>query len=253
MKLSVLVPARDEEDSIEAMLSSLTKTLRRERIEFEVVVVNDGSTDATESLTRRLSEDEPSIKVISNPGPHGFGSAVRFGLRHYSGGAVAVMMADGSDSPDDLVAYYRRLQTGDECVLGSRFIKGGKIIGYPIHKLVLNRLANWFIRVIFGIRYNDVTNPFKAYRREVIDGMSPLMSRHFNLTVEMPLKAIVRGYKYSVIPITWINRTTGISKLKIREMGSRYLFIVLCLWLEKYLSRGDYDRSMARPTLEKHV
>ena len=69
---------------------------------------------------------------------------------------------------------------------------------------------------------------------------APLLSKHFNLTVELPLKAIVRGYTYAVVPINWYNRTTGVSKLKIKEMGSRYLFIVLYVWLEKLLSRGDY-------------
>jgi dolichol-phosphate mannosyltransferase len=93
---------------------------------------------------------------------------------------------------------------------------------------------------MFGLKYNDVTNAFKMYRKSVIEGVSPLLSHHFNLTVEIPLKAIVRGYSYSVLPITWRNRKTGTSKLKLREMGSRYLFIVLYIWLEKHLSRGDY-------------
>ena len=254
MRLSVVIPARDEQDAIERTISGLSRTLRRENIEFEVIVVDDGSVDATESRVRRMAETDPCVKVVSNPGPHGFGTAVRFGLQHFSGDAVAVMMADGSDDPDDLVIYYERLKSGDECVFGSRFMRGGRVRGYPWHKLVINRLANWFIRMTFGCRYNDVTNAFKAYRRDVIDGMSPLMSRHFNLTVEMPLKAIVRGYSYSVVPITWTNRTTGLSKLRIREMGSRYLFIVLYLWLERHLSRGDYHRSTSRAApLKKRV
>jgi dolichol-phosphate mannosyltransferase len=82
--------------------------------------------------------------------------------------------------------------------------------------------------------------------KEVIEGISPLLSHHFNLTVEMPLKAIVRGYSYTTIPITWRNRTAGVSKLKLKEMGSRYLFIVLSIWLEKHLSRGDYKRKQKK-------
>jgi dolichol-phosphate mannosyltransferase len=152
------------------------------------------------------------------------------------------MMADGSDSPEDLVRYYRKLEEGYECVFGSRFIRGAQAVDYPWHKLIINRAANFMIRVLFGFRYNDVTNAFKCYRSEVIEGMQPLIAPHFNLTVEMPLKAIVRGYSYTVIPITWRNRKTGVSKLKIKEMGSRYMFILLYLWLEKHLSRGDYHR-----------
>jgi dolichol-phosphate mannosyltransferase len=151
-------------------------------------------------------------------------------------------MADGSDDSQDLVAGYRKLEEGYDCTFGSRFIRGGHVVDYPLHKLVLNRMANWFIKVIFGIRYNDVTNAFKLYRRQVVDGIQPILSHHFNLTVELPLKAITRGFSYAVIPIRWYNRKSGISKLKIKEMGSRYLFIVLYVWLEKHLSRGDYRR-----------
>jgi dolichol-phosphate mannosyltransferase len=109
-------------------------------------------------------------------------------------------------------------------------------------KLILNRAGNTFIRILFGLRYDDITNAFKLYRREVIDGLKPLLSHHFNLTVELPLKAIVRGYTYAVVPNTWINRNTGVSKLKIKEMGSRYLFIIFYCFIEKWLSRGDYHK-----------
>jgi dolichol-phosphate mannosyltransferase len=109
-------------------------------------------------------------------------------------------------------------------------------------KLVLNRAFNFFIRVLFRVKLNDTTNAFKAYRRSVIQGISPILSQHFNLTVELPLKAIVRGYSWKVIPITWKNRRFGVAKLKISEMGSRYLFICLYVWLEKMLSRGDYRK-----------
>jgi dolichol-phosphate mannosyltransferase len=161
------------------------------------------------------------------------------------------VMADGSDSPDDVVAYYRTLQDGYDCVFGSRFIPGAKVLDYPAHKLIMNRFANWFIKTIFGFRYNDITNAFKCYRTEVINGIQPLISPHFNLTVEMPLKAIVRGYSYAVVPIRWTNRKAGVSKLKIKEMGSRYLFIVMYIWLEKMLARGDYHRKNASSEVSK--
>jgi dolichol-phosphate mannosyltransferase len=131
-------------------------------------------------------------------------------------------------------------------VFGSRFVRGAKVVDYPPHKLLINRMANWFVKALFGLHYNDTTNAFKCYTREAIEYMQPLISPHFNLTVEMPLKAIVRGFPYAVVPITWTNRKSGLSKLKIKEMGSRYLFIVLYLWLEKTLSRGDYKRTVSR-------
>ncbi len=242
MKLSVVIPARDEEGCIEQTVAEIAAALRRERIPFEIVVVDDGSSDQTAARVQRLMEHHPGVRLVTNSGRHGFGMAVRAGLAQASGEAVAVMMADGSDSPEDLVRYYRKLAEGYDCAFGSRFIRGSKIVDYPVHKLAINRMANWFIRVLFRLRYNDITNAFKCYRRQVIDGMQPLISPHFNLTVEMPLKAIVRGYSYAVVPISWTNRKSGMSKLKIKEMGIRYLFIVLHVWLEHHLSRGDYLR-----------
>ena len=242
MKLSVVIPARDEEGCIQQTLVDVAAMLVREQIPYEIVVVDDGSTDRTPELVLAVAERYAGVRLVSNTGIHGFGLAVRAGLAQATGEAIAVMMADASDSPADLVRYYRKLQEGYDCVFGSRFMQGSAVIDYPVHKLTINRMANWFIRTLFRLRYNDITNAFKCYRRQAIDGMQPLISPHFNLTVEMPLKAIVRGYSYAVVPISWTNRKTGMSKLKLKEMGSRYLFIVLYLWLERHLSRGDYVR-----------
>jgi dolichol-phosphate mannosyltransferase len=242
LKLSVVIPARNEEGAVGETVAALLGTLRAAAIPCEIIVVDDGSTDQTASLVRALSTRDCEIRLVQNTGQHGFGMAVRCGLHEATGDAVAIVMADSSDSPEDVVQCYRRLLEGPDCVFGSRFIRGSKMHDYPIHKLVLNRLANWFIKALFGVPFNDFTNAFKLYRWEVIEGMQPLISPHFNLTVEMPLKAIIRGYSFAVVPISWTNRQTGISKLKIKEMGSRYLFIVLYLWLEKHLARGDYHR-----------
>jgi dolichol-phosphate mannosyltransferase len=149
-------------------------------------------------------------------------------------------MADESDDCRDVVRYWHILGEGWDAVFGSRFVRGGGVIDYPRHKLLLNRMANLFLRLLFGVPLNDFTNAFKAYRRTVIEGCRPFLSPHFNLTVELPLKTIVRGFSWTVMPITWRNRRAGESKLKIKEMGSRYLFVALYCWLEKYFSRGDY-------------
>lgn len=252
MKLSLVMPARNEEGCITQTIQRFSEVLSDNQVDFEIVAVDDGSTDATADRLLALSTRYPQVVPVTNTGRHGFGMAIRFGLSKATGDAVAIVMADGSDSPDDLLKYYRKLLEGYDCVFGSRFIQGGVVIDYPRHKLVLNRMANAFIRVLFGLQFNDITNAFKCYRKEVIAGIQPLISPHFNLTVEMPLKALVRGYSYAVVPITWTNRAAGVSKLKIKEMGSRYLFIVLYLWLEKHLARGDYHRTVTVHT-DDHV
>ena len=252
MKLSVIIPARDESGCVAGTVTSVLSALRKAGIPREILVVDDGSSDGTALLVEELAGREPDVRLVRNSDRHGFGMAVRLGIEHATGDAVAIFMADASDDPEDLVRYYRKLEEGYECVFGSRFIHGSKVLDYPPHKLLLNRCANLFIKSLFALRYNDITNAFKCYRREAIEAMMPLISPHFNLTVEMPLKAIIRGYSYAVIPISWTNRKTGISKLKVKEMGSRYLFIVLYLWLEKSLSRGDYHRKQQEPKAQ-HV
>jgi dolichol-phosphate mannosyltransferase len=240
---SIVIPAHNEEGSIEATCTSIMEKLIASDIgDAEILVINDNSTDSTETILRELSARYPALRYINNTPPHGFGFAVRKGLENFDGQSVCIVMADLSDSPDDIVTYYRKLREGYECVFGSRFMKGSRVIDYPKHKLLLNRLANWFIKVLLRLDHNDITNAFKCYRREVIEGIQPIFSHHFNLTVELPLKAIVRGYTYATVPISWTNRTSGESKLKIKEMGSRYLFIVLYAYLEKRLSKGDYYR-----------
>jgi dolichol-phosphate mannosyltransferase len=241
-KLSVVIPARDEEGCVAATVEHLHLELEMQRVPHEIVVVDDGSTDSTWQLLEATATRLPELMPVKNPGPHGFGRAIQRGLAAFTGDAVVIMMADESDDARDVVRYWRKLEEGWDCVFGSRFMKGGGVIDYPRFKLFLNRVANWFVKVLFRIRLNDTTNAFKAYRREVIEGCLPILSPHFNITVELPLKAIVRGYTWTVIPITWRNRRTGIAKLKIREMGSRYFFIVAYVWLEKYFSRGDYRR-----------
>ncbi len=239
---SIVIPARDEEGCIASTVEHLHIELRLHNVPHEIVAVDDGSTDRTWEILQDLRTRITTLAPTQNPGPHGFGRAVIWGLDQMKGDAVVIMMADESDDCRDVVRYWNRLNEGYDCVFGSRFIKGAGVIDYPKIKLFLNRLANLFLKVLFHIELNDTTNAFKAYRKVVIDGCRPLIAPHFNITVEIPLKAIVRGFSWTTLPITWRNRRTGIPKLKIREMGSRYLFICLYIWLEKYFSKGDYKR-----------
>jgi len=240
---SIIIPAHNEEGCIAATCEAIATRFECEEIDdYELCVVNDHSQDRTEEILRDLAQRIPVLHAVNNDLPNGFGFAIRKGLEIFSGECACIVMGDLSDSPDDILTYYREMKAGAECVFGSRFIKDSKVINYPAHKLWINRLANRFIKMLFHLDYNDITNAFKCYRREVIEGIQPLLSAHFNLTVEMPLKAITRGFTYKTVPISWTNRQSGESKLKLKEMGSRYLYIVLSIWLERKLSRGDYQR-----------
>ena len=242
MKLSVVIPAHNEAGSITTTVTDVSAALDKEGIDYEVIVIDDASTDGTAAVLEELAAGNGRVRCFRSHYGRGFGFAVRAGLDRFEGDAVAIVMGDGSDDPNDLIRYYSLLEEGYDCAFGSRFVNGSSVRNYPKLKLAINRFANLGVRILFRHGYNDTTNAFKAYRREVIETVQPLLSNHFNLTVELPLKAIVRGHSYAVIPISWTNRAAGTSKLSLTEMGSRYAFIVLYVFLERHLSRGDYMR-----------
>jgi dolichol-phosphate mannosyltransferase len=243
VKLSVVIPAYNEEGVIEETLNKLYNTLTENGIDHEILVINDNSKDSTLSTLEKIELRLPTVRHITNEGPNGFGYAVRKGLTNFNGDCVAVFMADMSDDPNDLVAFYNLMkETGCDAVFGTRWKNGGKVYDYPKHKLYINRMANYIIRVLFRIKYDDTTNAFKLYKKSTMEGLQPFISPHFNLTVELPLKVIIRGYSYKVLPNSWTNRKAGESKLKIREMGTRYFFILMYCLIEKYFSKGDFKK-----------
>ena len=243
MKLSIIIPAKNEEGNLEETIKEINNTLLKNNIQHEIIVINDHSSDATLKILNLLKNNIHELKIINNTGKPGYGLTVRLGLENYGGEIIAIMMADGSDSPKDLIKFYFKSIKNNTCIFGSRFIDGGSTKDYPKLKYVLNRIFNNLVRLIFQIRYNDITNAFKVYTKEAIEGSKPFLSNHFNLTLELPLKIIIRGYNYEVVPNSWRNRKTGISKMKIKEMGSRYLFILFYCLIEKLLTKNDYKKN----------
>ncbi|MDD5565877.1 MAG: glycosyltransferase family 2 protein [Candidatus Omnitrophica bacterium] len=242
MKLSVVIPVHNEEQCIEKVSLELLDLLVKKNIPHELLLVNDNSTDRSPEIVQQLSNAHATIRGIDSSLPKGFGRAIRTGLDNFSGDAVVICMGDGSDSPQDVVTYYEKLAQGYDCVFGSRFIKGSRVAGYPFLKLLLNRAGNAFIQLLFMIRYNDVSNAFKGYRREVIAACKPFVSQYFNITVEIPLKAIVRGFRYTVVPISWYGRDSGVSKYRIKELSRKYFFSILFVWLERFLLKEEIRR-----------
>lgn len=244
MKLSIVIPARNEAGNIEKTAPALRDYLDSVGISnIEILVVDDGSTDGTYDLVMAEHVKDERIRVIRNMGRNGFGRAVNFGLDHFTGEAVVIYMADASDAPEDVARYYHILRDEADCAFGSRFMRESKIYDYPTFKLVINRIANFVIRLMFNTRYNDTTNAFKGYRANVIEGCRPFVSPHFNLTIEIPLKAMVRGYSYKIMPISWRNRDIGVSSLKLKEQGSRYIYTLLTVWFEWLLVKHDTYRT----------
>jgi dolichol-phosphate mannosyltransferase len=231
--LSVVIPARDEAGAVATTVEGIHAALRQAAVPHEIVVVDDGSSDRTWDILVDLTRRIHTLRPLRNPGPNGFGRAVIFGLDHMEGDAAVVMMADGSEDPGDAVRYRDELEKGFDCVFGSRFMTGGKVEGYPPLKRILNRMGNGLLRIAFTIPMNDLTNAFKAYRREAIEACHPLEAVHFDLTVELPVKAALRGFSFAVIPIFWRTRRTGRSKFGLLRMVGRNLRVALSLWNDR--------------------
>lgn len=239
-KLSIVIPAYNEEKSIAKCINELQATLREKyEIPYEIIVVNDNSADSTEQVVRAEMAMDADIRIVNRTPPGGFGRAVRSGMEAVKGDIVIVYMADLSDSPEDVVAYYRKIREGYDCVFGSRFVKGSKVENYPPAKLLVNRIVNRCIQVMFWTRFNDLTNAFKAYRTAVIRDCGPYRACHFNLTLEMSLGALIRNYNIAQIPTDWYGRTWGSSNLKLGEMGRRYLSTLLMMFFQRYLIADD--------------
>ena len=241
MKLSVVIPAHNEKDTLGETVKELEVVFDREKIAYEIILVNDNSTDGTHDVIAGLMNKNSSIKYVDRSPPSGFGRAIRSGLEAVGGDAVVICMADCSDDPEDVVKYFRKLEEGYDCVFGSRFIKGSKVEKYPKIKLITNRIVNKIIQWMFRCKFNDLTNAFKAYRSEVIYACGPYRGSHFNITLELSLSALIRKYDIAQIPINWYGRTWGSSKLSLRKMGRRYLETLLKIYAEKLLIADDIE------------
>lgn len=249
MKLSVVIPAHNEEANIGECVDELVAVLEREQIPFEIVVINDNSRDGTEREVLNRSRERPNIRLIHRPPPGGFGRAIRTGLEFISGDVVVIYMADKSDHPQDAVLYYRTIAEGYDCVFGSRFVRGARVHRYPRLKLVVNRIVNIAIQWMFWTKFNDLTNAFKAYRTDVIRRCGPYRACHFNITLELSLSALISGYRIAQVPIQWEGRTWGSSNLRMAEMGRRYMCTLLMLFFQRILLADDVQSERMRERL----
>ena len=237
--VNIIVPLKNEEKGIKNLIEKLTPVLDRIEKKINISLIDDYSSDQTWNILKQYEEKINYVKVYKNENATGFGNALKVGIDKNLDDAIIVFMGDCSDDPNNIIDYIKYLDEGYDCVFGSRFIKGSKLNDYPLVKLIFNRLANNFIRILFFIKYNDITNAFKAYKKKVLDECNPIISQHFNINAELSLKAINRDFKYKVIPISWTNRSVGVSKFNIKEMSTRYFFTILYILLEKILLRKD--------------
>ncbi len=231
--ISIIIPAKNEAENLDEILKCFNQKLKN--VNYEVILINDFSDDETFEKAKKLFSNLHNFKIVQNK-VKGLGGAINLGIEESRGEKISIMMADMSDDLEDLVKYNEIMEKENlDAVLGSRFIKGSQIEGYPIKKLILNRIFNTFVKILFWNSYNDYTNAFKIYKKKAIIDLKPLVSESFNIFLEIPLKIISRKYKYKIIPIKWIGRKKGKAKFKIKELRSKYLFTLIYCFIEKNL------------------
>jgi len=235
VSLSIIIPCKNEEKTISKTFLKLKKKIKFKIKKFEIILIDDFSIDNTLGILKNISKQNKNIKVIKNK-YKGLGSAINLGIKFSKNKYIAIMMADLSDDPSDLIRYYNEISNNDlDAVFGSRFTRQSKVVEYPIKKLIYNRIFNIFVKLIFLSKYNDFTNAFKIYKKNTLIDLKPLVSENFNIFLELPLKTINRKKKIKIIPINWRNRKIGSSKFKVNELSSKYFFTLIYCFFEKIL------------------
>ena len=233
--LSVVIPAYNEEKIIGRTLPILSDTLNTSGIDFEIIVVNDYSTDKTAEIVLSVKAKEARVFLIDNKYEKGYGSTCISGIENANGDCIAFFMADLSDSPGDLIKFHTKLKSSVcDMVFGNRWSGNSRVVGYPFFKWVTNRLANHLISFIFGLKYYDITNGFKLYKKNVIQSLQPFKAKQFNFALELPLRAVMAGYKFEVVENSWENHLPEKSNFRLLNMSGKYLRTLIDCIKQKY-------------------
>lgn len=217
----MIVPILDAEPQLEEVLSQLN--LLRQGMDLEIIVVADVPNPHREKETRSVlgpMVEKVSALIIYRVGERGFGSALRRGFAGASGDVMVPFMGDASDNPADIPRLMLELNRGFDVVAGSRYMKGGHIVGNTF-KQQLSRLYSALIRIVGGLEIHDVSNAFKAYRRTVVESVETI-AESFDISVELTIKAVQAGFRIGEIPTVWTNRRLGESKFRFPEELRRY-------------------------------
>jgi len=232
LNLSVVIPAHNEAENLKWLVPVLSGVLQQENLSHEIIIVNDHSTDETLQTVEAFSKHLPGVKMIHRVGESGFGRTLREGFEAAKGEVVVPFMGDASDDPMDIPKLYQKIQEGYDVVYGSRFDRGGSVKDYPFLKLLANRMGNFLVRILFQIPEKDITNAFKAFRKETLQLCQPIEATTFNITLELAIKAHLFGKRYTSVPVHWRGRTAGISSFSLRDLTRyyrEYLFTLLVM------------------------
>ena len=233
--LTIVIPTRNEAGSISNCINAVIIALEH-RIQYEILILDDNSSDGTKEMVSKLSTQNPSVKLVNRVPPYGFGNSISDGIQRAKGNVVVIMMGDLSDDPKFLLSMKEKIGSGCDVVNGSRFIKGSKIYSYPILKYISNRLFNIAVMVGLLTPTTDTSTNFKAFRTAKAQKIN-LTSNGFEIGAELMLRMLISGAKICEIPVTWSDRTSGQAKFKLHHTFINYFLLFLKMLKLAYLKR----------------
>lgn len=230
VELSIIVPTFNEKEQIEKTVHSLYTDLKSINPKPELLIIDD-STDRTYDILQKLMNHYKILKVIHRTGKKGVGSAIRLGIKKAKGKFVIIFMADAPDDSKYIPEMLNKLREGYDVVQTSRFLKGCKIVDYPFKKRIGNWLCNNFIKIVFlEFKLKDFSSLFKGFNKKRIEALN-LEANEFDLGLEIVLKAMRKKYRIIEVPVNWIEREEGKSKLKLSRYAKHYFKRVISIWV----------------------
>ena len=235
-RVLVIIPTYDERENIETIVGRLRAAVPG----AAVLIADDNSPDGTGEIADRLAAADEHVHVLHRPGKQGLGAAYiagfRWGMEH--GFDVLVEMdADGSHQPEELPRLLSALDAAD-LVIGSRWVRGGRVENWPKNREVLSRGANIYSRVMLAIPVHDATGGYRAYRATTLQkiGIDDVASQGYCFQVNLTLRTVRSGLRETEVPITFVERTHGVSKMS-RSIILEAFWRVAQWGLERWLGR----------------
>ncbi len=246
--LSIVIPCFNERRNLSPLLEETKALCEQMGWAWEIIVVDDGSTDGTGQWAEAWAINEPNVYVIRRRGDRGLGRALRAGTHSARGTWVLWLMGDRSDTLDTLPLLVQALESGADLVLASRYMPGGSRGNLGRVKAFLSSRCSVIARWVLGVPVHDITNAFRAFRREIWDVLTP-SAVDFAISPELVIRAHLAGYQLGQVPTSYRDRLAGRSSFDVRRMVWKYLKVMGWHWWHRRTLRSEFEaRRLERVT-----
>ena len=250
----VIIPTYNEKENIEAIIKAVLALEEQHR--FDVLVIDDNSPDGTAEIVERLIKEIPDrINIVKRSGKLGLGTAYIAGFKWalekgYS--YIVEMDADFSHRPEDLIPLQRACaEEGADLSVGSRYITGVNVVNWPMGRVLMSYYASAYVRIVTGMKVRDTTAGFVCYRREVLEAINldAVEFKGYAFQIEMKFTAYKMGFRIKEVPIVFVNRVLGTSKMS-GGIFSEALFGVIKLRWQSIFNKDRFKRQKTKDSHE---